>query len=161
MKQVLAEQFGSEEAFGLYFKLDTGETLSVAEFDAKFVDYDVEDIPGLMSFLSDGGSAVCCTDYAAFIYKALPGRVQIFGFRNEDNPNCQIVKDQLHPQGHDFAMVDDRYLVDPWVRLVRGLSWPVVYDLHDSVDYIAVVHRYGPRTNWKHNTEAERFANKE
>lgn len=161
MKEKLAEQFGSDEAFGLYFELDTGGQMSVAEFDAKFAGCTVEEVPGTQSFLADGGSGTCCTDYAAFIYKSLPGRVRIYGFANEDNPGCVIVQEEMHPGGHDFAVVDDRYLVDPWVRLVVGEDWPIVYDFQDVQDIETALHRYGPRANWQRMAEAERFADKD
>lgn len=161
MRAMLEKQFGSDAAFGLYFELDSGGTLTAAEFDAQYSNCSAEDMPGAQSFLADGGSGTCCTDYAAFIYKALPGRVQIFGFANEDNPDCQIVKDELHPGGHDFAVVDGRYLVDPWVLLVVGRSWPVVYDLQDPLEASTALHRYGAQSNWEHMHEAELYADKQ
>lgn len=69
MKAMLELQFGSDAAFGLYFELDSGGTLTAAEFDAQYSDCSAEDMPGAPS-LADGGAGTCCTDYAAFICKA-------------------------------------------------------------------------------------------
>ncbi len=159
-KQYLETQFGSDEAFGLYFVDVHNRRLSLSEFEALYAELG-DDMPGTESFLSDGGSGTCCTNYAAFIYKTLPGRVKIFGFANEDNPECDIVREQLHPGGHDFALVDDRFLVDPWCLLVAGQDWPVVYDSHEGEDLFTLLVRYGPPQRWTHMRAAEQFADKQ
>lgn len=157
LKEVLSEQFGSDEAFGLYFITDDGEELSLAQFEALHEELG-DDMPGAQSYLADGGSGVCCTDYASFIFKALPGRVQLFGFANEENPTCVIARDEFHPGGHDFAVVDGRYLVDPWCLLVAGVQWPVVYDFRRPTDLALAALRYGPQSCWTHMTAAEAHA---
>jgi hypothetical protein len=83
----------------------------------------------------------------------LPGRVQIYGFPNEKNPTAKA--SGWHPGGHDFAVVDDRYILDPWVRHVHAqdLATPIVYDLQDP-DTCFI---YGPRAAWTENTEAMPF----
>lgn len=156
LKDVLSTQFGSDKAFGLWFETDEGERFSLEAYEE--MAHKLGDSFSATSYLADGGSGTVCTDYAVFIYKALLGRVRIFGFANEENPDCQIVLDQMHPGGHDFAVVDDRYLVDPWCLLVVGEDWQVVYDMHQPDDAALVVLRYGPQQCWTRMQAAEVFA---
>lgn len=160
-KEELTARFGSDEALGVTFATDDGETLTVAEYEAMFAKLGRDNMPDTESLLPHGGSAVCCTEYAAHIMRALFGRVRIVGFANEDNPDCQVVKDELHPGGHDFAIVDDRFLVDPWCKLVVANDWQVTYDLDDPEDKALALHRYGPRVNWAPLTGMENHVREE
>lgn len=157
----MERRFGSDEALGVTFICHGPNgrligTLSVAEYeklpDAEKNHLDIE------SQFPDGTSAVCCTDYAAQIFKALPGRVQIFGFANEENPTSRVAREELHPGGHDFAVVDGRFIVDPWVRLVAGETGPIVLDLLGAEEGATALDTYGPRDCWTHMREAEQFA---
>ncbi len=156
LKDVLSSQFGSDEAFGLWFETDDGEHLTLEAY-AEMANR-LGDSFSATSYLADGGSGTVCTDYAAFIYKTLPGRVRIFGFANEENPGCQIAQARMHPGGHDFAVVDERYLVDPWCLLVVGEEWQVVYDMHQPDDAALVALRYGSQPCWTRMRAAEVFA---
>lgn len=159
--QEMETQFGSDEALGVYFITDDGqERLSLAQFNELAAQYDNPgDMPGMQSYLADGGSAVCCTDYAATIYRQLErGRVQIFGFANEDNPTSRCAREEYHPGGHDFAVVDQRFIVDPWPRLVAGVFDQMVFDLEDPTEGQLALDIYGPRSCWKWMSAAERHA---
>jgi hypothetical protein len=155
--------FGSDEALGVYFLTDGDEygrnqvKLSPVEQDEMYNRLG-DDMPGTSSYLPHGGSACCCTDYAMHIYQALPGRVQIFGFSVEDNPTSRVARDQIHPGGHDFALVDGRYIVDPWPRLVPGVLTQMVFDLDQGGEDgdAALAHDVlGPRACWRHMHEAQ------
>lgn len=141
--------FGSDEALGVYFELEEGgPRISLSEHAAMSEELG-DEMPGTISYLPNGGSAVCCTDYAAVIFQTLPGRVQIFGFANEENPTSRVARDDFHPGGHDFAVVDGRYIVDPWPRLVQGAFDQMVFDTQDEHAAMAL-DVYGPRSCWKH-----------
>lgn len=150
-------QFGTEAAFGVWFALADGTRLSLDEYEAMARSRG-NNMPDATSRLANGGSAVCCTDYAAFIYQALPGRVQIVGFANVDNPTSRIAREAIHPGGHDFALVDGRFLVDPWPRLVPVAFEQMVFDLGHEGDASLVLDIYGPRDCWRHMREAEAAA---
>lgn len=160
-KEQMEAQFGSDKALGVTFRLDgkdgPGDVVSLEVFQ-KMLDDLGDDCPGAESLLPHGGSACCCTDYATHIYLALPGRVQIFGFANEDNPMSRVARERIHPGGHDFAVVDSRYLVDPWPRLVPGVLDQMTFDFQDPADAALLLDVYGPRHCWKHMTVAEEFA---
>lgn len=161
----MERMFGSEEALGVYFLTDgdgdgdgsDAVRLTPAELDEMYKRMG-DDMPGTSSYLPHGGSACCCTDYAIHIHKALPGRVQIFGFSNKDNPTSRVARKKIHPGGHDFALVDGRYIVDPWPRLVRRVIQQMVFDLdQESEDGDAALAHdiYGPRACWVHMRETE------
>jgi hypothetical protein len=146
--------FGSDEALGITFHLVHPNTtlpdtvLSPAEFQKMYAELGLN-IPECISLFPDGSSAVCCTDYARQISKKLPGRVQIFGFANEDNPTSRVAIEELHPGGHDFAVVDGRYVVDPWIRLVLGETGPIVFDMQDEQGAAEIARTYGPQSCWE------------
>jgi hypothetical protein len=162
IKVDLIARFSTEEAIGVYFGLEfaegperfvTASQLAVMESVLKEADF-----PGAHSLLPHGGSGVCCTDYASHIFLELPGRVRIVGFVNEDNPTSRCAREEFHPCGHDFAIVDDRYLVDPWPKLVLNNMEQVVFDMSDPADAALVRDVYGPRDCWGHMTDAENYA---
>lgn len=141
--------FGSDQALGVWFQCEDGRKLSAADYDA------LGDAPDASSHLPHGGSACCCTDYAMHIYLALPGRVRIVGFANEDNPTSRVARELIHPGGHDFALVDERFIVDPWPRLVPSVFPQMVFDLTDEADAALVLDIYGPQQCWRHMHQSE------
>jgi len=108
----LERRFGSDAAIGVHFEFTLiGDgarpgpwILAAEQYDeafaknpAPFEECDV------VSLMPDGTSATVCTNYAAHVARAFPGRVRVVGFANEDNPNCRCAKEEFHPEGHDFA----------------------------------------------------------
>lgn len=150
----LDKRFGSDEALGVAMCLDNGDIIALNDYLAMKVELG-DDAPDAQSLFPDGRSATCCTDFAIQVAKGLPGRVQIWGFANEDNPGSRVAQEELHPDGHDFALVDERYLVDPWIRLVVGESGACVFDLHDAADAAIVLKTYGPQECWTHNADLD------
>lgn len=143
----MEQQFGTDKALGVSFLLDTGGLMSAEDYDALYLTVG-DDMPGAQSVFPDGTSAACCTDYARQICRAMPNRAVIFGFYNKDNPTSRVAREEIHPGGHDFAVVDDRYIVDPWIRLVADESDQIVFDMHDVADARAALDNYGPRACW-------------
>jgi hypothetical protein len=153
-KEKLEQEFGSEEAFGIRYVDSQNRVWDAVELDAYQEKTGVV-LSGLESEFPDGTDAVRCTHYAVQVGKRYPERTLILGFQNVDNPDCAFAQNKLHPGGHDFAVIDDRWLVDPWIKLVRTVGWPMVYDLLDPFDFVLVCQRYGRRDNWKHMVQAE------
>lgn len=158
-KAELTERFGSDEALGVWFEEEeTGTRLSLAEYERKSSEVGPKNIHAT-SYLPGNLSATQCTAYAVYARRQLGrNRVCIYGFANEENPDCDVVRDELHPCGHDFALVDGRYLLDPWVKLVVGLDWQPVYDLQDPADKALVRQRYGELRVWTHMHGCEQWA---
>lgn len=151
--------FGTDEAVGLYFIVPGNrirEKWTAAEYDTAVTAGTLSPSDEAVSFLSNGGSGLECTQYARLIWEKLGAdRVKIYGFANKDNPYAGIVKMGLHPGGHDFAVVDDRYIVDPWPRLVKNAFSRIVFDMHDDNERHLALALYGDRPLWKRMLEAE------
>lgn len=50
--------------------------------------------------------------------------------------------------GHDWGLVDGRWIIDVWANAYLGKSLPVVYDLHDKGDAALVSAYYPDRSKW-------------
>jgi hypothetical protein len=98
-----------------------------------------------MSLLPNGKPAATCTNCADFIRNKEPNTA-IFGFHHEDNPGAQV---SANAGGHDFALVDNRYIVDPWIKETEGLSDRSVFDLKDPKDAEIISRFYGDRKRWQ------------
>lgn len=146
-KEILTTMFGSDEALGITYRLDDGSVLSPKAMRAMLQEVGAKKMPNTESQLPGGDSAVVCTAYAAYIAETLPGRVQLRGFDCADNPEAKFSRQGL-AEGHDFAIVDGRFLVDPWMKLVVGDDVPVVLDLYDQIDVAQALAFYGPVDKW-------------
>lgn len=150
MKSRLSEMFGTDESMGVVFDVDgCDEPVSPEILDKMFAGLQKSEMPEYRSVFRDGLDAICCTNYAIQVAKALPGRTQIVGFANEDNPTSRVAREEIHPGGHDFAVVDGRYIVDPWIKLVAAEVDQVVFDLDDPIDAAVALDIYGPRECWE------------
>lgn len=90
------------------------------------------------------GPAFICTNYAHFIQDK--EKAIIVGFHAEDNPDSEISD---IADGHDFAIVGGRFIVDPWIVNTENLSKKAVFDLEDPKDKADIKRFYGDRTKWK------------
>lgn len=147
----LEQLFGSDEAIGMRVSIEgSPDSLSLAEFREYTKQHpDFEENGDYRVLLPDGSSSVICTSYAQHIKTTLTSRnVEIVGFFCSENPDCAFSRMDL-AEGHDFALVDGRYLVDPWLRLVCGYdNLPMVYDLLDPKEANDAAGMYGARARW-------------
>ena len=117
-------------------------------------------------FINIDWSAVICAGFAFRIHQKLGAdRVQIWGFYAEDNPDAGV--NEL-ADGHDFALVDERYIIDPWLVNVESgnittptgetikLNGQGVFDMQDEDDMKLIMAIYGDSDNWERNLELER-----
>ncbi|WP_143214966.1 ArdC family protein, partial [Acidithiobacillus albertensis] len=100
------------------------------------------------SIFKDGTDAIACTNYALQVQQALTGHsVRVVGFNVADNPDCAVSKEGWH-EGHDFALINNEWLIDPWAKLVEGVREQIVYDLKDPEDLRLAQETYGNPKNW-------------
>lgn len=98
-------------------------------------------------FKRNGFSCVCCTGFARDVQWRLGAdRVEVRGFTSEHNPSSLIGRDCY---GHDFAIVDGRFLVDPWALEVHGVGCGQVLDLEAPADAGEITRLYGDRSKWE------------
>lgn len=128
---------------------DSGLPSRVAELTAR---YGSDDAVGVVfdeereaSLLPDGGRAASCYDCASYI-RSLEPNTEIYGFWSRENTGWAgaILQD-----GHDFAVVDRRYIVDPWIVETEHLSDRAVFDLKNPADHAEVRRLYGDRRSWR------------
>lgn len=75
--------------------------------------------------------------------------VDLAGFYTFDNAFAHTQYAQWHEEGADFALVDNRFLVDPWPCMVlANETHGVVYDLQDPNDAQEIDRIYGDPRNW-------------
>lgn len=83
-----------------------------------------------------------CTACARIITDRFGGEVR--GYQHRDNPTARVGEVEY---GHDFAITDDRFLVDPW--LFHYYVETPVLDLTEPAGQAEALARYGPEGNWK------------
>lgn len=89
----------------------------------------------------DDGLGIC-TVGARAMAEMHGGKVK--GYFHEDNPTAAIGKDE---GGHDFAVLHDRYIVDPWHKHMYGHP-NAVHDLKNPAHEAAIKHLYGDPATW-------------
>lgn len=94
--------------------------------------------------LPDGSAAALCTSSALLVAKQFSGVV--FGYNSTDNLTATIgLPDR---EGHDFALIANRWLIDYWAwRVTRTIASPIL-DLKDPEELSIVQQLYGPENRW-------------
>jgi hypothetical protein len=92
---------------------------------------------------SNGDALFICAHSARRVAAHFGGRV--VGFDREANPGAVIAEDH---DGHDFAVIGERLMVDYWANRVTGLIDRGVFDLTDTEDRSEIERLYGPTKNW-------------
>lgn len=94
---------------------------------------------------ADGSSALRCTNHARAVLWNTPD-AQMCGYPalDEGGPATDINE---VAQGHDFALVAERFIVDPWVHDVFD-EGQAVYDLQAPADAAAIQRLYGSPDRW-------------
>lgn len=137
----LSDLVATDEAFGIV-EVDAFSSELESEFDVVLHGRAFE---GQTVFESTGASIFICTNGADKVIELVGEGVRC-GFFIEKNP-------VTHPEidgagGHDFAVIGQRYIVDPWISLFTGAEDRSVYDLHDPKDAEIIKHIYGDVEKW-------------
>ena len=70
---------------------------------------------------------------------------EIWGYWCSENKTAIVGKST---GGHDFVLIDDRFLVDAWAAKIEGLPIPTVMDLATKEGTKIVRAWYGLRSKW-------------
>lgn len=100
-----------------------------------------------VSLYPDGSYAVVCTDGACQVLSHM-GRGEIWGYAGDNNQHAKLGMHDVGEGGHDFAVVDGRYLVDVWLKHVDQTVDRSVFDLEDKADAKEVADLYGDKSKW-------------
>lgn len=104
-------------------------------------EYDEEE--GRWTFRS-GGDCCVCTDCAKKVAMAFNG--EIWGYFAKENPLASVAKDC---EGHEFALIAGRFLVDVWAFQVSQEIDRPVFDLEDAVEAALANDQYGDQKKWE------------
>lgn len=107
----------------------------------------------------DGTRSSDCTNWAVYARRALGHRVQIIGFFCEDNPKATGMA--ALAEGHDFAVLDDRWILDGWMVNVVGVFDDPIIDIRDSRNIRTLETFYGNRRRWERNSDLAYFTDRE
>jgi len=112
---------------------------------------DEDDVHGRRSggseFVGSGLSGVTSTGYAVAIADLIGrDRARVWGYSSDSNPLGVISAEY---DGTDFVIVDDRYLIDPWLSCVESYTTQVVFDLNSPHDAAEIKRIYGNRLLWE------------
>lgn len=117
-------------------------------------------INDLEAAIGSNGSSFICT-YVASAIKMLEGdNVKIYGFSTGNNPKALYFKDEDIDEGHHFAVLNDRYIIDPWIYnnyldYERGKKFNrSVFDLRNSKDSQLIEYIYGDPKTWVNITNS-------
>jgi hypothetical protein len=94
---------------------------------------------------SRGGDCFRCADSAAKIVRRFGGRV--VGYFSARNTAALI--GSVYGEGHDFALVSNRYLVDNWAFSIARLIDDPVMDLDKLHDLARSRVLYGDESTWE------------
>lgn len=97
-------------------------------------------------WIFDSGGFCCrCVDAAIKVIQKFGGRV--VGYNCSQNPSALIGKKLC--EGHDFAVVAERFIVDYWAfQVARVIERPVL-DITQPKDYQLVRQLYGDENKWE------------
>jgi transcriptional regulator with XRE-family HTH domain len=99
----------------------------------------------------NGGSVFQCTAGARCVADHFGGH--LVGFFSAENPKAIIARGM---EGHDFAIISGRFLVDYWGARVARIIPQAIFDLQDADNHASVVHLYGAQNLWHHVHAATR-----
>jgi hypothetical protein len=109
----------------------------------EIVPKDDKEVEVYCSLPGNSGAAVICTASAKFLQKIVGGKVM--GYMMEDNPGTSL---EEFADSHDFLLVDNRYIVDYWVKKIEGVADRAVLDLQRHADKKIARKMYGLKSNW-------------
>jgi hypothetical protein len=93
---------------------------------------------------SKGGQCGVCTEGAIRISIRFGGI--LYGYESKANPSAFIGGDNCF--GHDFVIVDRKYLVDFWAYSFAAIIKQPLFDLTNRSERAKVAYYYGPSNKW-------------
>lgn len=95
-----------------------------------------------------------CTNCAHFVVETL-GKGDVYGFACSDNPVKSIEIESCG--GHDFAVIDKRFIIDIWLSLYSNHDIQIVFDLRDKKDFAKITEYYGDPQKWSKCDNTKNF----
>jgi hypothetical protein len=110
------------------------------------------DARGILVF-PDGEEASDPLSWAARLRREFGSRVKIYGFWAFENPAASTLNEIR--ERHDFAVLDNRWLIDFWISRHYPEDGAGRVDLLDPEDYEAARAIYGDPERWERDLDME------
>lgn len=146
IKLALHNQFKDEAALGIRYLED--DDMEGVEHDPNANDLLDEPLDLFAYLPGEYGQMGICTNCARYIVDQLAGRGEVYGFAVDDNPVES--KEIQGCFGHDFAVIDGRYIVDAWISVYSGEEKQMVFDMEDPNDAVKIKYFFGDPAKWAH-----------
>lgn len=101
----------------------------------------------------DGEPASDPLSWAGRLRREFGSRVKIYGFWAFENPEASTLNEIR--ERHDFAVLDDRWLIDFWISRHYPEEGGALVDLQDADTYDAARKVYGDPACWERDLDME------
>ncbi len=98
-----------------------------------------------LAIVKERGLFSLCGNGADFVAEKYGG--EVVGFFTEDNPVES--REIMEAEGHDFALIANRFVVDPWIVFFVQEDSRILLDLRDPEDRQEITRRYGHASAWE------------
>jgi hypothetical protein len=109
--------------------------------------YDNPKLVQMIEKVIEPSSFIC--SYVTSAIKMLEGdKIKVYGFSVMENPDAEYFVEDYgddSDEGHHFVVMNDRYIIDPWVYDNIGRS---VFDLENKEDKDIIRYIYGDVNKW-------------
>lgn len=110
------------------------------------------DPDGILMF-PQSGMATDPLTWAAQARRILGDRVRIYGFWCFENPQATLMGELR--ERHDFAVIDQRWIIDLWMRRYYSDEDVGMVDLNNAEAYEAARPIYGDPATWERDLDME------
>jgi hypothetical protein len=145
-KKAISDLFDSEEKCGITYRhFDSGRIST----DKEMEEHDKHEILAyLPGDFGQMGRCTNCADFVAHVMRNSGYDAVRAGFLVDNNPS--VSSDSVCvAMGHDFCIVENRYIVDLWISLYTGETTQVVFDLEAPEDFDSIAKNYGDKKSWQ------------
>lgn len=158
--EYLSRMFETHETAGIYYTDDNNNKTIMHREIGNYIETVPEDERenvNLNPYFTEGDfkySAKNPANHIRFLIKKLNDvlPLAIYGFDNENNPESLLAQQEIHPIGHMFVIVDQRYLVDTQMAFIDLQTSKPVFDLENEADQEEVFAIYGDPLTWEFNS---------
>ncbi|MHD0644857.1 hypothetical protein ACYPKM_04470 [Pseudomonas aeruginosa] len=98
-----------------------------------------------VSVLPNGQEMFFCHNCADWVIEVLGTGLRAGFYVNANPVEDKVIMDA---DGHNFAVIDGRYIVDVWLQHFTETSTQGVFDMHDPADHAAITQHFGDPSKW-------------
>lgn len=81
----------------------------------------------------EGHPFIVCTNIAKWLKKNFYPNAEIMGYHTENNSDAEIGQDA---GGHDFILIDNRFIIELWFSQIEEKDCPILFDLKENPELV-------------------------